>query len=147
MKCSEKTEFELLPVKPENVIEMPMGLLGFEATKKYVLLSNPDEAPFLWLQVLEDPQLAFLVMPPSILFPTYQPEIGPDDVKVLGLKGPEDALVLNIVTLRPGGRATLNLKGPIILNRRSLVGKQVVPVNALHYNLQHPLPVDRGVYP
>ena len=147
MKCSEKTEFELLPVKPENVIEMPMGLLGFEATKKYVLLSNPDEAPFLWLQVLEDAKLAFLVMPPSILFPTYQPEIGPDDVKVLGLKGPEDALVLNIVTLRPGGRATLNLKGPIILNRRSLVGKQVVPVNALHYNLQHPLPVDRGVYP
>ena len=57
MKCSEKTEFELLPVKPENVIEMPMGLLGFEATKKYVLLSNPDEAPFLWLQVLEDTQL------------------------------------------------------------------------------------------
>ncbi len=147
MKCSEKTEFELLPVQPENVIEMPMGLLGFENIKKYVLLSNPDEAPFLWLQVLDDPKLAFLVLPPSELFPTYQPEIGPDDVKVLGLNGPEDALVLNIVTLRPGGRATVNLKGPIVLNRHNLVAKQVVPVNALHYNLQHPLPVDRSPNP
>jgi flagellar assembly factor FliW len=143
MKCSEKTEFEFLPVKSENVIEMPMGLLGFETIKKYVLLSNPSEAPFLWLQVLDDSKLAFLVLPPSELFPTYQPEIGPDDVKVLGLKGPEDALVLNIVTLRPGGRATINLKGPIVINRHSLVAKQVVPVNALHYNLQHPLPIDR----
>jgi flagellar assembly factor FliW len=55
--------------------------------------------------------------------------------------------VLNIVTLAQDGRATINLKGPIVINRKTLVARQVVPVNALHFNLHHPLPVvhDAGV--
>jgi len=143
MKCSEKTEYELLPVKPENIIQMPSGLLGFEQYTKFVLLKNKDEEPFLWLQPLEAPKLAFLVIQPGLLFPDYEPDISQEDVRFLGLNGPEDGLVLTIVTLQHDGRATVNLKGPIIINRRTLVAKQVVPLNVLQFNLRHPLPVER----
>jgi len=35
----------------------------------------------------------------------------------------------------------VNLKGPIVINRRTLTGKQVIPVNAAEYAIRHPLPL------
>ena len=141
MKCIEKTSYEMLLGKMGNLIQTPVGILGFESLRQFKLITKPEDAPFLWLESVQDSKTAFLVMPPSVLYPTYQPDIGPDDVNRLGLKSAADAMVVNIVTLRDGGRATLNLKGPIVINRSTMVAKQVVPVNVLHYNLQHPLPV------
>ena len=140
MKFAELTEPELLEAEQDNVLHLPLGLLGFEKIKKYVLLADPDEAPFLWLQVMDDPNLAFLVLFPLTVIPNYRPDITDEDAAFLDLEDPEDAIVLSIVTLRPEGQSTVNLKGPIVLNRRTLIGKQVIPVNAAEFSLQHPLP-------
>ena len=142
MKTAELNELAPLTIKTENVIHLPGGLLGFERIKKYVLLSNPEEAPFLWLQMLDDPNLAFLVVSPCAVVDDYQPEISDDDTEYLGLQTPKDALVFNIVTLQPDGGATVNLKGPIVMNRFTLIGKQVVPRNVADYGLKHPLPAN-----
>ena len=144
MKCTEKTLYEALPAG--QLLRMPDGLLGL-ACQQVRLTARPEQAPFLWLEWVDGSKMVLLVMPPSILYPTYQPEIGPHDVKCLGLSTFADAWVLNIVTLAQDGRATINLKGPIVINRNTLVARQVVPVNALHFNLHHPLPVirDAGV--
>jgi len=120
---------------------MPLGLLGFETIKEYLLLSDPTEEPFLWLQVSNDANLAFLVVAPQPLLPAYKPEISLEDVAFLGLDSAADAAVLSIVTVRGANEATLNLKGPIILNRRTLVAKQVIPANAAEFSVRHPLPV------
>jgi flagellar assembly factor FliW len=141
MNVAQTTELEPLAVKSENIIHLPLGLLGFEHLKKYVLLTNEKDAPFRWLQVLTDPTLAFLVISPFEVMPEYQPEITDEDAEFIGLKTPQDALVWNIVTLRNNGHASMNLKGPVILNRFTLIGKQMVIANAAQYALQHPLPV------
>jgi len=141
MKLAELAEPEILPVTTENVVRLPLGLLGFEDIKQYVLLSKPDEAPFLWLQMLDDPNLAFLVVPPAAVISDYSPDISPEEVEFLGLIDSQDTLVFNIVTLRSSGNGTVNLKGPIIVNRHTLIGKQVVPLNAMDYSSQHPLPI------
>jgi flagellar assembly factor FliW len=122
-----------------EVIEFPDGLLGFESVKNYVLLTRPAEDPFLWLQMVEEPKRAFLVVPSNFVVAGYQPEISELDVERLGLACPTEAFVLNIVTLRAHGNATANLRGPIIINRRTLIGKQVIPLNAAQYAVQHPL--------
>lgn len=124
-----------------DTIQVPLGLLGFEQVKSYSLLFKPDEEPFLWFQMNEGGRQAFLVVSPFLVVPEYQPDISKDDVEFLELRSPEDSLLLNIVTLRKDGKATINLKGPIIINRRSLIGKQVIPNNASQYALNHPLPV------
>lgn len=142
MKSAASAELESLRVKTENVVRLPLGLLGFESVKEYVLLADPEEAPFLWLQVLENPNLAFVVVAPTAVCDLYEPEVSDEDAAFLNLQGPVDALVFNIVTLRDGGAGTVNLKGPIILNRRTLVGKQIVPLNAAQYSLRHPLPAE-----
>jgi flagellar assembly factor FliW len=135
-----ESDLETVPVKTENVIHMPAGLLGFENVKRFVLLTNPEEAPFSWLQAVGDPNLAFLVVSPFEAVPDYQPDLSDEDVKYLGLKNPEDALIYNIVTLRQG-EATMNLKGPIVINKFTLRGKQVVLQNASAWSVRHPLPI------
>jgi len=141
MKTAEIAEPEKRNVKNENVIQLPYGLLGFERVKNYVLLSQPHEKPFMWLQMLDNASQAFLVVSPFHVVPEYQPDIAAEDVEYLGLSDPADALVVNIVTLRSSGEATVNLKGPIVINRHTLVGKQVIPNNAAKFELCHPLPV------
>jgi flagellar assembly factor FliW len=127
----------------ETVIHLPSGLLGFEQVKRYTLSSVPGEEPFQWFRNQQDPALAFVVVSPFEVFPAYAPDLPSEDVRFLGLESPEDALLLNIVTLRKGGRATVNLKGPIVINRFSLLGKQVVIANAAEYSVQHPLPTEQ----
>lgn len=136
-----------LAIEPEEIapaslkLHFPFGLLGFESIEHFVLISDPAEAPFSWLQVENDPSLAFIVCSPFEILPTYAPDIPAEDVASLGLAGPDDVSLLCIVTLQPDGRATANLKGPVVINRHTAKAKQVVLANAAHYPLQHPLPV------
>jgi flagellar assembly factor FliW len=132
-------ETETRQTEGRDIIRLPFGLLGFEHVKEYVLLANPEEAPFMWFQMLNDAKRAFLVAPAFEVAPDYQPDINEDEVEFLGLADPADAFLLNIVTLRGNGQATVNLKGPIVINRRTLIGKQVIPNNAAQYSLRHPL--------
>ena len=139
MITAELTETETHCTEGRDIIRLPFGLLGFEHVKQYILLANPAEEPFLWLQMLDDAKRAFLVVPPERLLADYQPDISDDEVEFLGLADPADAFLLNIVTLCGNGQATVNLKGPVVINRRTLIGKQVIPNNAAQYSLRHPL--------
>jgi flagellar assembly factor FliW len=117
---------------------MPVGLLGFEQVKKYVLLATPEEEPFMWLQMLDNPSQGFVVVPPVAVVPSYAPDIPQADVEALGIKSPDDAIILNIVTVR-NGETTVNLKGPIVVNRNTLVAKQCIPTNVAAFALQQPI--------
>jgi len=72
---------------------------------------------------------------------SYQPDIAEADLAAIGLRTPEDALVLNIVTIHGDGKATVNLKGPILINRQTLAARQTVPLNAAKLSVEHPLPL------
>ena len=123
-------------------VRMPAGLLGFEHMKDYLLIAKPGEAPFRWLQVKGNPSLAFVVIEPFFFLPDYRPDIPQADVNFLGLLSPDDAAVYAVVTVSGPSRATVNLKGPIVINRNTGLAKQVVIANAAQYSVQHPLPVN-----
>ena len=143
MKTAELIEPEQVTETTQNVIHLPLGLLGFEQIKNYALVSNPDEAPFLWLKVMDNDSLAFVVISPTVALPDYNPQFSEQDMRFLGLNRPQDMLMFNIVTIRSPDSATVNLKGPIVLNRRTLVGKQIIPLNAVNFPVKHPLLVVR----
>jgi flagellar assembly factor FliW len=139
MNTAELESENTFALGSETVIHLPCGLLGFEAYKKYLVQRNPDEEPFYWIQVVDEPSISFLAVSPFDLPIDYRPNIPPEDVRFLGIECPADVFLLNIVTLRRSGRSTVNLKGPIVINRFSLTGKQVVIANAAEYSVQHPL--------
>ncbi|HEY5297136.1 MAG TPA: flagellar assembly protein FliW [Verrucomicrobiae bacterium] len=141
MNHADTIEMETPAAPTTNQIHLPLGILGFEQIKNYALLANPAEKPFAWLRVTENASLAFVVIDPFVILPNYQPDIPQSDVDFLELKVAGDALMLGIVTVHGQSRATMNLKGPIVINRHTHTGKQVIIANAGDYSVQHPLPL------
>jgi flagellar assembly factor FliW len=72
---------------------------------------------------------------------SYPLEISDEDAEDLGLQEGNDALVLSIVaihSLEPQF-VTVNLVGPIVVNRKTWVGKQVIVANLEAYSVAHVL--------
>ncbi len=126
----------------DRKLPLVLNLVGFERSPEFHLLSRPSEEPFQRLQSLSDPQLEFLVVEPHHIHQDYQLEVNPRDTAHLGLARDEDALVLNVVTIHSPGRVTANLRGPILINRQTAQGRQVVPDNAWEFSLQHPVQIE-----
>ena len=112
-----------------NRLKLPQGLFGFSEIREMELLYDQEELPFMWLREDKKDGLAFIVLEPGGIIPEYSVEITDADVEILGVTGAEDTMILNIVTLSPEqpGVISLNLVGPIIVNRLTLVAKQSPP--------------------
>ena len=124
-----------------NEFQLPHGLIGFGDYKRAELLYMPDHLPFLWMKLHGRDPLHFVVIEPGGIIPGYEPEIFDEDAAQLGLNDPSDAMILNIVTLKHQQpvEATVNLIGPVVLNRRTRVGRQLVISNYSRYSANHAL--------
>src|SRR5271168_5194849 len=135
MNTLEPVPATIAPPASTNRIVLPLGLLGFESMKHFALLADPAETPFAWLKAQGVATLAFVVIDPFVVLQDYKPEIPDADANFLGINEPGDALLLGIVTIHGTNRATMNLKGPVVINRHSHIGKQVIIANAADYSV------------
>jgi len=125
-------------VKKENIITFKDGLLGFEDLREFVILNIEEWRPFEWLVSVENPDVTFPIVNPTPFFADYHPMQQIQDVSALGLKDKKSVETFCTVTLgiKPEN-ATVNLKGPILINTQSRVGKQYV-LEGERYTLNHP---------
>jgi flagellar assembly factor FliW len=115
-----------IDVDERQKVSFPEGILGFEDLKEYVLL-DAAQPPFYWLQSLDRTEIAFVMIEPRVFRPDYSPEVDPEELAEIGITAEEDALVFAIVTIpEDSRRMTANLQGPVILNRRTRVGRQFI---------------------
>ena len=125
-----------------HTFTLPQGLIGFRDYTRAELLYLPDHLPFLWMKLHgASDSVHFVVIEPAGLISGYEPELFDEDAATLGLKDASEVMLLNIVTLeqqRPL-EATVNLVGPIVINRRTRVGRQLVIANYSRYGAHHPL--------
>ena len=121
--------------------KLPEGLVGFPKHQSFTLTSVPDQAPFLWMHLEGPDPLNFIVLEPTGFIPGYELELFDEDAAFLGIKDSQDAIVLNVVTVRHNApsEATVNLAGPIVVNRRTRIGKQCILANYFRYSAHHPL--------
>lgn len=119
-------------------ITFPDGVPAFESVREFVLIANEDEAPFLWLQAVTQPNLAFVVIDPFLICPDYTPDVCDDDIETLNLQDANDAYVLSIVNIKnsDGNGVTANLVGPIVINLKERIAKQVILKNHLEYSVR-----------
>jgi flagellar assembly factor FliW len=130
-----------LDTTPANQLILPQGIIGFPEYRSAELLYSADHLPFLWMRLQGPDPLHFVVIEPGGLIPGYEPEIFDEDAAQLDLRDASEALVLNIVTLKRQQpvEATVNLIGPLIVNRRTRIGRQRVIANHGRYSAQYPL--------
>lgn len=120
---------------------MPEGLLGFPDDHRYAILHKEgDQPPFQWLQSLDTPELAFVVVDPRLFEPSYRLEFDEETVALFGSIVPEDIqpiVILNVPTTAPGN-ITANMRAPVILHLTRRLGRQIILENE-SYLIMHPL--------
>jgi len=142
MKVHPELHANRMETSAANLLTLPHGLIGFANYKRAELLYSPENPPFIWMKLLSAvDDLHFVVIEPGAHFPGYEPEIFDSDAELLDLRDPAEAMLLNIVTLRHGNpaEATVNLIGPLVVNRRTRSGRQLVISNYARYSANHSL--------
>jgi len=125
MKVDTKA-FGLIEVDEKQKISFPQGLFGFEDFRDYTLL-DAEHQPFLWLQSLDDRDIAFILINPFLFRPDYEVNIGNEELGEIGITSPENALIFAIVTIpQDGNTMTANLQGPLVINKENMTGMQAV---------------------
>jgi flagellar assembly factor FliW len=123
-------------------ITFPAGLPGFPQAHRFDLAPwGPAGSPFLLLSSTEEPDVGFVVVPPWVFYPEYEFELDTGTAERLSLTASEDAVVFVVVTLRERpADSTLNLLGPIVVNRHTHEAAQVVLPSA-GYSVRAPLAI------
>ena len=121
------TRFGLLEFEEKDLLTFRTGIIGFPESTRFVLLDQEDVAA-KWLQSVDDPDLAFLLIDPVLLKPDYRIEVAQEDIPELGAEDESDLVVFVFLTIPSGdpGGITANLRGPVVVNRRNQLAKQII---------------------
>lgn len=129
----ETKRFGPLEVGANRIITMEKPILGFENQRRFVIVQREEVDPFAWFQAVDDPELAFLIINPTLFFPDYSIEIHSREVEDIGVKDASDLEVYVIVTAaREVKEMTANLQGPIIVNTENQMAKQLIMGHSGH---------------
>lgn len=134
------TRFNTIEYDNEDVITFSDGLIGFPESKRFVVVNARPDTPFRWLQSLDEPTLAFLVVEPAAYVPDYQPELSQGSFEQLGLSEDAPKIVFTTAAIPQGKpyEMTINLMAPIVVNPLTNKASQVVLEDAA-YTMKHPV--------
>lgn len=132
------TNFGEIEISKDKVIFFQEGIPAFEDEKEFVIILNEDKAnPFHWLQSVKDSDLSFVILNPFEIFTDYDillPETAIDKLKIE--KETDVAIYTLLVIPEDMQKMTTNLLGPIVINTKEMLGKQVI-LDDERYNTKH----------
>ncbi len=121
----DTSRFGSIEVDPDQVLTFTRGLVGFAELHRFVLIQEECNQQFLWLQSLDDAEVAFLVTDPTPFFRGYSAGIREETVQELDLADERDRRLLAICN-KVGDWLTANLLGPIVINQKLRLAQQIV---------------------
>lgn len=123
----QTTRFGAVQLTNEDIIDFPEGILGFNDLRKFVLLDDPNDEIFAWLQSCEVAQIAFPVLEPELFTTNYQVVLTKHDLESLGLRKDEKMRSFSIITIPDDAtQMTANLKAPVVINIEKRCARQIV---------------------
>jgi flagellar assembly factor FliW len=140
MRKINTTRFGEIEIEEEKTVHFPDGPLGFPDKKNYFIMEHKPGSPFLWLQSMDSPDLAFVMINPFLVKRDYLKNISKDEEALLKNDRNDEVLIFSLVTI-PRGKveaATVNLMGPVVIESKSRRAKQVILANS-GYSHRHPL--------
>ncbi len=120
-------DFGKIEIAKSDIISFNSGLPGFENQKEFILLPLAEDSPFIIMQSVEDPDIAFVTVEPGNLIQNYEFEISDKIENNLKIESMSNLLILNIITLKDDFKnSTVNLSAPIVINLEEKLGQQVI---------------------
>ena len=123
----QTSRFGTVTISNDDLLLFPEGILGFNDLRNFVLLEDPSDEIFAWLQSCENPGIAFPVLEPELFTTAYSVTLSKSDLEALGLREQTGFRVFTIVTIPEDPiNMTANLKAPLVINVKKRVGRQCV---------------------
>ncbi|HEX9745808.1 MAG TPA: flagellar assembly protein FliW [bacterium] len=135
------TRFGEVEIPERNIIHAPGGIIGFAGIERYALLDpSGGESLFLWLQAVDEPDLAFIVTDPMMFVPEYAIDATEPDIEKLGIGEKKPPALFVMVTVPAGNpdNITANLLAPLLYFEEDNVIHQIV-LEKTEWGLKHPL--------
>ena len=140
MKRVNTVRFGEIEVEEDKIVHFENGIPAFEEEHEFLIIPYDEESPYVFLQSLSTPDLAFLMTIPFVFFPDYEFEIDDETLASLGIRDQEELLIYALLTL-PGGKVgdmTANLMAPVVINTTNMQARQVV-LDRSRYTTKHRL--------
>lgn len=129
--------FGQLTISEQEIIQIPQGILGFPELKRFCLVDPADDTLILWLQSLENPEIAFPVLEPKVFRTEYAVRLSAAELRELKLENINQSAVFSILTIPSDAtQMTANLKAPIVINLKAQLARQVV-LQENEYSVKH----------
>lgn len=114
--------------------------MGFPELKKFCLVDPGDDTLILWLQSLENPEIAFPVLEPKIFKPDYMARLSGAELRELKLENVNQSAVFCILTIptEDPTQMSANIKAPLVINLREQLARQVV-LQENEYSVRFPM--------
>ncbi len=123
----QTSRFGQVQLTEDDILTFPEGLLGFQDLKKFVLLDDPNDDIFAWLQSCESPAIAFPVLEPELFVDNYKVNLNRTDLESLGMQDTSRAHAFCIITIpEDPTQMTANVKAPVVINVEKRRGRQCV---------------------
>lgn len=126
----QTSRFGPVTLHAEDIIEFPEGILGFNDLRRFVLLDDPNDEIFAWLQSCEVPQIAFPVLEPELFTQNYQISLTKHDLESLQITAQSEKPRIrsfSIITIpEDPTQMTANLKAPVVINIEKRMARQIV---------------------
>ena len=135
----QTSRFGEVDVPEESIVMFPLGLVGLPRHTRYVVFDVEHNAGYQWLQSLDDPTLAFVIVQADLIQPDFQAQVAEESLADLDV-APDESLAIKVIVSIPQGRpdqATANLRAPIVVNLRTRKAKQII----LHESLPLRVPL------
>ena len=130
------TRFGEIEIQEDSVLNFPFGIPGFPDLKRFIVIDYKD--PIKWLHSVEDPDIAFIITVPFVLFPEYSFTIKDDVEEFLGIKEASDVLIFAILAVSDNNLMA-NLKAPVVINISNKKAVQIL-LEDDRYSFRVPLP-------
>ncbi|MCL2189346.1 MAG: flagellar assembly protein FliW [Defluviitaleaceae bacterium] len=123
--------FGELSYNPGDALDFPVGLPGYPDDRRFLLIGMEDtRETFYWLQSLDDGDVCFPMMDVYKALPDYDPHVDPDELADLGEIEGTSLEVYNIAVIPDDiAQTRVNLRAPVIINRATQKGKQIICAN------------------
>ncbi len=124
----QTSRFGTLEVDPDKIITLTSPFLGFPESIRFILRAHAPDSPFMWLQSLDNQELAFVVISSALLPEKYNPKIPKQTINELAIRSDKEIDMLVLLTIPAGNpqEMTANLLGPLIINTTKRLAKQIV---------------------
>ncbi len=133
--------FGEIDINEDKIITFETGIIGFEEMKKFTLIheSEKESKSILWMQCVDNPEIALPVMNPLLIKEDYNPIVEEEIVNTLG-EIVEDQIFVLVTIAVPSDvkKMSVNLKGPLIINPSTLKACQVIVENE-DYSVKFPI--------